>query len=329
MAPIAAFASVARSIDYLRDLRIRNGGLYVRRTGARINFNLSFLRSAASAVSIYFYVLGVQASRLVKGEKPRASIAFWPQLASPWYNAWTVSQFAGLKITSNPAAADYVFVFEDTTYADPAHRAPEGVDAPTINERVNDISKKHVSDVFSSVFGYDLDIDPLTHEGPAVVKSQINGAHDGRIIECPIEASAILPDHVYQRLVDSSFNGKTSEDLRIVYAFGDIPVVFHKHKALEQRFGTTYLSTDVREAADVFSPEEIRLICQTCDRVGLDFGAVDIMRDRHTNRIYVVDVNNTCMPVLSLPLGEQIKAYRRIARSFRIGLKRICESQAF
>ena len=252
MAPIAAFASVGRSIDYLRDLRIRDGGLYVRRTGARINVNLSFFRSAVSAVSIYFYVLGIQASRLIKRVKPHATIAFWPQLASPWYNAWTVSQFAGLKILSNPAAADYTFVFEDTTYADPENRTPPGVDAPTINSRVNDISKKHVSEVFSNVFGYDLDIDPLTYEGPAVCKSQINGAHDGRIIECPINESDLLADHVYQRLVDSSFNGETSEDLRIVYAFGDIPVVFHKHKALDQRFGTTYLSTDVREAAEVF-----------------------------------------------------------------------------
>jgi len=257
---------------------------------------------------------------MAKRVKPHASIAFWPQLASPWYNAWTVAQFAGLKITSNPAAADYVFVFEDTTYSDPIKRIPKTSTAPTINQYVNDISKKHVSDVFASVFGYDLDIDPLTYDGLAVCKSQINGAHDGKVIQCPIEESEILPDRAYQRLVDSSFNGKTSEDLRIVYAFGDIPVVFHKHKALDQRFGTTYLSTVVRDAADVFSPEEITLICRTCDEVGLDFGAVDIMRDQHTNRIYIVDVNNTCMPVLSLPLGVQIKSYRRIARSFNNGL---------
>ena len=40
--------------------------------------------------------------------------------------------------------------------------------------------------------------------------------------------------------------------------------------------------------------------------MNLDFGAIDVMRDKNDERIYIVDVNKTCMPVLCLSLRQQI-----------------------
>jgi glutathione synthase/RimK-type ligase-like ATP-grasp enzyme len=124
-------------------------------------------------------------------------------------------------------------------------------------------------------------------------------------------------------LVDSTFTGKTSEDLRVAFALGEIALVYHKHKPLDDRFGTHYLSVDVMAAEDVFSPAEINLIIKFCDAMGLDFGAIDVMRDKHDGRIYIVDVNKTCMPVLSLTLAEQIKSQQKIADSLLRGLANI------
>jgi hypothetical protein len=47
------------------------------------------------------------------------------------------------------------------------------------------------------------------------------------------------------------------------------------------------------------------------------------MRDKHDGRIYIVDVNKTCMPVLSLTLAQQIKSQQKIADSLLRGLANI------
>ena len=86
-----------------------------------------------------------------------------------------------------------------------------------LDARIEDISKTHVSRVFESVFGYSLAIDPLTYEGPAVCKSELNGTHDGKIVQCPIPAQEVEPGSVYQRFVDSASDGVRSEDLRTTH----------------------------------------------------------------------------------------------------------------
>ena len=50
-----------------------------------------------------------------------------------------------------------------------------------------DISKTRVDEAFSKVFGYSPMVDPRTHAGPLVRKSERNGAHDGEIIIGPVE----------------------------------------------------------------------------------------------------------------------------------------------
>ena len=186
-----------------------------------------------------------------------------------------------------------------------------------INYSVRDISKNHVGDVFKSVFGYPIRVDPLRYHGPAICKSNANGTHDGVVINLPIERADVSEQHTYQRLVDSVFQDGVSEDLRIAYVLGEIALVYHKYKPLGDRFGTDYLKVDIKHPSDVFSKEEIELIIQFCKRMGLDFGAVDVMRDKNDGRIYIVDVNKTCMPVLSLDLKTQIQCQKKIANAFR------------
>lgn len=296
---------------------------YYKGVKGRIHLDSGFFKSAVSVSKIYVYFMGQSFRRAIKNTSKSKSIVFYPQPAGPWYNIWMTTRLLELKVVSDVDQADYIFVFDDYTQTDSSNALSEDDLAKAINHRIKEIGKNHVGDVFQSVFGYSVSVDPTKYSGQAVCKSDMNGTHDGVIVDCPIKPEEVLETQAYQRLIDSTFNGKTAEDLRISYAFGKVAVVFHKHKALDARFGTTYLSTDVRNAEDVFSDEELRLITEFCEKMGLDYGAVDIMRDKHDGRIYVVDVNKTCMPVLSLKLKIQLDAQTRVANAFKEGLERI------
>ena len=221
---------------------------------------------------------------------------------------------------SDVGAADYVFVFEDTTYSVFDRRNLDAVQGIRLNARIQNISKEYVADIFEEVFPYSLRIDPMVHQGLAIKKSNDNGTHDGVVINCPIEPADVDPTQAYQRLVDSTFQEGMSEDLRVSWVLGKIALVYHKYKPLDDRFGTDYLSVDLKTPDEVFSPIEIELISNFCRRMELDFGAIDVMRDKHDGQIYIVDVNKTCMPVLSLNLKTQIKAQTTMTNAFNQGL---------
>ena len=81
---------------------------------------------------------------------------------------------AGIGVVKDAQAADVVFVFDDSTTSDTGAKLEPALKAKAINDRIDDISKTHVAKVFQEVFGYGVDIDPLTYQGKAVQKSDIN-----------------------------------------------------------------------------------------------------------------------------------------------------------
>ena len=51
--------------------------------------------------------------------------------------------------------------------------------------------------------------------------------------------------------------------------------------------------------------------------IRLDWGGVDVLRDSADGKIYIVDANKTDMgPPIALPLGQKLRATRRLARIF-------------
>ena len=313
---------MANFFDYFKDVSLRNGKIHFALTDTDIAIDRSFLHDVRAVSKFYIYFAFRRILRLFKRQKPAGTIAFFPHEPGPWYNLWQITRLANLRTQRDVQSADNIIVFEDTTYAETKIDVSKNPDAIWVNKDAADISKEHVADVFEQVFGYNLRIDPLTHQGKAIRKSNHNGKHDGIEIDCPIDAAELKDDQTYQRLVDSTFNGKTSEDLRITYAYGEIAVVYHKHKPLDDRFGTHYLSVDVLDPNTVFSADEIDLIKQFCAGMKLDLGAVDIMRDKNDRRIYIVDVNKTCMPVMCLPLKTQIECQQKVADALMAGLKK-------
>ena len=321
MAQFPAFAAVSRSFEYFRGIHIRDKHLHIPHPRARLSLDRSFFRSVWAVVQLYAYLVAVGLSRAFTRKQERHTIAFYPRNAPPWYNIWLATQVGDLAIVSDVEHADTVFVFEDETFSRAGRTLNSDQRSRALNERIEDISKTHVGRVFEKVFGYSLTVDPLTYEGLAVCKSDKNGTHDGKIVQCPIAPQEVDPENVYQRLIDTATDGERSEDLRTNVVKGALPVVFHKYKSLEGRFGTSYLHTDVRTANDVFSSEEQTLIAGFCREIGLDFGCIDVLRDINDGRIYIVDVNKTCMPVLSLSFKEQLRALRLMGGALKTAVE--------
>lgn len=294
-------------------MRIHKGVAIFPYTGAEIPLNAVFFKSAIPVVKFNTYLLGQKIGRALTGKVQAVTLAFHPQPSGPWYNAWLAARMGGVGIIKDPHAADVIFVFDDKTISDTGAMLEPSLKAKAINHRIDDISKTHVAKVFQDVFGYGVDIDPLTYQGKAVQKSDSNATHDGQVVDCPLTPEDIRAESVYQKLIDSRHDGPRSEDLRMAYVGGEIPAVFHKYKLIEKRFGTDYDHVDVWSADQAFSKEEQVQLIQFCEAMGLDFGAVDVMRDKHDGRIYVVDVNKTCMPVLCLSQKEQRRAFRLIS----------------
>lgn len=291
------------------DWDIQDGVVAVKSTGQRLPFGRRFMMICANWLVYYICMEAWRAASLArKGPK----VAFIPHRPRPWYFIWPALHAAGGRIVNRVEDADLVVCFEDATCSTlPAK--PGGV--PTLNFDCNDVSKTRVASVFESVFGYPLHVDPATHHGTMVEKSEINGAHDGQIITGPSEAR---PGFVYQRVVDNRLGDDIVEDYRCLVVGASIPLGFIKRRPVGRRFTNANTEVLLEEPESYLTPEETASLVEFARQMGLEWGALDVLRDRADGRIYVVDVNKTNIdPPIALPLKQKFKATRRIAAMLR------------
>jgi hypothetical protein len=252
------------------------------------------------------YYLSIRIRTLFRLPRRRPSIWFTPDVPRPWYLVRAAAAWAHIRVARSPAEADAAFYFDDTTRADP----PAPGHARHFNFGCADISKSHVAAVFETVFGYPLTIDPTTWTGPAVEKSEANGLHDGRVVECPLTPA---PGKTYQRLIETS-DGAFSYDLRTPCVSGRPVVVWRKKKRAGDRFAIENLAVTEMRPEDVYSAAELEQIARFSKAMGLDWGGLDILREHATGRIYIVDVNKTDVgPVLALPWLSKMSSTRALA----------------
>lgn len=295
------------------DFEFHRDHLRVKKTGARVPYRLSTLREF---LAWYGFYLGVQAHRAAAAFAPRRRwrLAFAPDTPRPWYLVWAVARLSGARFVGLEDEPDAVMFFEDATNSDAAAGAGP-VRARALNFACADVSKSRVARVFEDVFGYPLRVDPRVWAGPAVEKSEANGAHDGRVVACPREPRL---DRVYQRVVDNSDDGAIVEDLRAPTVNGRAPIVFIKRRPVDRRFENANASVSLVETDSVLTTAEQDKIQAFCTAMGLQWGGLDILRDRNDGRIYIVDVNKTDMgPPTALALRDQVRAARRLAQAFR------------
>jgi hypothetical protein len=263
---------------------------------------------------VLLYLL-LQTIYVIRRPFVHTTIGCYPEGPHPRYTLWKVAKLLGLK-TVDPAWADVRVLFDDRTWSDaPLLQGARPARGPTINGCCRDISKRAVGAAFHAAFGYDLDVDPTTHRALMVVKSNENAYHDGRIVQGPIAGPD--PRRVYEVFVDNEIRPGTVEVLRAVVIGSSLPFVYVKHRTTESRFESGADRIVRRPSLAVFAPAEVTHILKMCRILRLDYGELDVLRDRATSRIYVVDVNNTPYgPHDNLGPLETYRALRALAHVF-------------
>lgn len=160
-----------------------------------------------------------------------------------------------------------------------------------VNLHCTDISKQRVDEAFRQVFGYGTEIDPLTFEGIALRKGNMNYKKDGQQIQCPIDSKE--EGYIYQIVINNQFDEKYVMDYRVPVFNGVIPVVYQKLIAIEQRFTDITEKAYVKEPQEVFSMEEMDKIAALCKLMKVEYAELDILRNKDDGKIYIVDVNDT------------------------------------
>jgi hypothetical protein len=305
--PESPGSAMERHKGWLSDFEFRGGRLKVLKTGATAKLDFSVLTEVAIWL-VFFACLQVRVAWLMLNGRKGPTIGFKPDQLRPWYLVRSAAAWNGMRVV--PAAdADIVMFFEDATWSDP-------LSPPTakraLNFACNDISKSRVAAVFEATFGYALAIDPATHEGDAVEKSEINSMHDGRVIRCPAESRE---GYVYQRLIDTS-NGGSITDLRTPCVGGIPTLVWEKRRSACNVFSVHNRRVWLRRPGQVFSSDETDAIARFCAAFRLDWGGLDILRDRYDGRIYIVDVNKTDVgPIIALRLWDKLISISLLARA--------------
>ena len=299
--------------NWLTDFKLEgNGSVLIKKTGHRLQLDLHLAHDIFTWFCFYFFAQAWRLGRRLSGHK-RPSIAFAPDKPRPWYLIWPVMHVAGARLVDDPAKADIVMQFDDSTAS--SNILPNVPDtARTVNFRCTDISESRVSEAFETVAGYSLKVDPETYDGPMVDKSEINAAHDGRVIAGPIPREE---GRAYQRLIDNTVAGGLVEDLRTCTVNGEPVLTFIKRRPIARRFLNENCEVFLVSPQDVFTADELDVIRAFTKEIHLDWGGVDVLRDASDGRIYIVDANKTDMgPPVALPLGQKLRATRQLARAF-------------
>lgn len=153
---------------------------------------------------------------------------------------------------------------------------------PTINGRLKDVTKTNVDRVFAKVFGYSSLIDPLKFPGRYVRKSEFQGDKSGTILtgkETPQEG------FVYQKLINNVVNGH-----RIDYR---VYIINQEIVWIREKWKTRIIEPGLkksRPSPDAFELDQRRKILDFCEVIGLDYGELDILKER--DKLYIVDVND-------------------------------------
>jgi hypothetical protein len=229
-------------------------------------------------------------ARLKNGFKGKTLLCF-PEYPQPFHVIYKICKKLGWKITNDPTAdADLAIYFEDITVRSECSDVEKVKKRmPVLNSSCCNISKEYIDTVFKEVFGYEMSIDPRTHVGKCVKKSNINALHDGLVVDCPVEPEE---GYVYQKLILATCGDDRVMDLRIPIFGERIPFIIKRYRSMDDIFIAT-IDMAFADTDELLSKDEQEKIITYCKKLGLDYGELDALRDGNDGRLYVVDVNNT------------------------------------
>lgn len=233
------------------------------------------------------------------------------------YVAWKILKTCGAKVcASSERDTDLAFAWHPSTQYEVDQTLVQRFRErhAVINAECTDIRKSRVGQHFRAVFGYGLEIDPLTYDGVVLRKSERNGGHDAQLFQGPL--ASVEPGYVYQRCVDFQ-TPKGMVEWRVLIVAGKVTGAYENYRPLNTRFQALAYYSRNCDVSEVFSRDEREKIEQFCASMKLDLGALDVLRDQSDGRIYICDCNNTPTgPSEKLTLREQFKLIRDMADAF-------------
>jgi hypothetical protein len=164
-----------------------------------------------------------------------------------------------------------------------------------INFFLKDTSKDFVAKSMEEHFGYTFKINPKTFNGYCIAKHNGNGTKSCFFLKCPINADEVFHDHCYQKIINysSKSDSSTLYELRVPIFKNMIPFTFFKTRNKGLRFTSKNKSMDIVPATAHLSEQECQNIIMYCQKIGLEYGEIDILRSDDDGKIYIIDVNNT------------------------------------
>ena len=183
-----------------------------------------------------------------------------------------------------------------------------------LNAYCLDISKKNVEKIQKEVFGYGMEVDPRTHQGKCVIKSDENAVHDGQIAQCPI--AQFDNNKVYQIIINNEEN-KSFFDYRVAVMSDEIIIIYKKYKTLEKRFTNDTYHAVICDK-EIIPIEIQKKIIDFCTKIQCDFCELDVLFDNDSQKWFVIDVNKTPYgPPASLTGFEKEKAVNILSDGFK------------
>jgi len=269
----------------------------------------NFLKKAEH--EILFYLNSVFNSRQAK------TILFYPEYPHKRTIIYKILKHLKYNITINPRHYfDLAFYWDDTTFRkeQPVFKKfnPEKI----MNINCTDISKEKISKIFEEIFNYSLNVDPEIYYGECVKKNNLNAKHDGVIVKCPVQNPE--EGFVYQKVLNNKINDNLVMDIRTPVLKGEIPFIYLKLKKIKDRFSNDLYKSEIAGSNEYLTQEEIKRISEFCSRIGLDYGELDILRNKDDGKIYIVDVNYTPWgPPAKLSEDESRLAMVRMSEVFK------------
>ncbi len=261
----------------------------------------------------------------------RRRVLFYPDDPRTLFVIYKLFLFLGYRITADPSKkCDIVVKWRNSMDGNPylppepvleklAHNNPE---IKFINMKCNDVTKMQVNKIFEHTFGYSLSVDPTKHSGKSVMKSDWNGLHVGEVIECPTTTKK--DGFVYQKLINNEVKDGLVEDVRVPIFKDRIPFVYLKYRPLATRLVDRSHSNQkaiIAEVADKLTEEEVNKVIKFSNNMGMEYGEVDVLRDKNEGKIYIVDVNNNpAGPPEPISENDSKTAIIRLAKAFEEAL---------
>lgn len=244
------------------------------------------------------------------------TILVYPHYPSRGSALYKISRILNYNVTNKPQSHYNLAVYWEYLTFREEYQFLESIAPKTkvINLHSRDISKVFVDKAFKKVFGYSTFIDPKTYTGKIVKKNDINAIHDGTILQGPV--NEIEEGFIYQILINNAGPDDTVIDIRVPIVNGTIDIVYEKFKPVNDRFGHPSKSI-VRKIEEMLSTGEIELLNKLCHEMQLEFGEMDVLRNKDDGKIYVIDVNNTPQFQRRLSNDDEKTALNKIAAAFK------------